>query len=357
MKVVSAILLLGILCATMRSDAATIQLVAGGGDGADGSPAANAKLVLPFGVDFDRAGNLYFCEMTGGERIRMIDPQGALTTIAGTGVKGDSGDGGPALKAQVNGPHNLIMGADGHLYIADTWNNRVRKIDLKTGIISTFAGTGKKGFSGDGGPAAQAQFSGVFCIAFDADGKTMYIDDLDNRRIRAIDMKTGIVNTIAGNGLKGLPKDGDMAKDSPLSDPRAVAADGKGNVYILERSGNALRVVDAAGKIKTLVGTGKAGGVSDTDGLKATLRGPKHLAIDLQGSILIADTDNHAIRRYNPADGKITTIAGTGVKGSTGLGGAPASAQLNQPHGIMVHPSGVLYISDSYNNRVLKIEK
>jgi DNA-binding beta-propeller fold protein YncE len=330
-------------------------LVAGGGTEAEGA-AIKAKLNGPFGVAFDKGGSMFIVEMVG-LRVLKVDGQGMLHIVGGTGKKGNGGDGGPAIKAEFNGPHNLVAGPDGLIYLADTWNNRVRRLDPKTGVISAFAGTGEKGFGGDGGPAAAARFGGVYCIAFDAKGEHLYLADLDNRRVRAIDMKTGVVTTVAGNGKKGVPEDGAEAVKAPLVDPRAVAADGAGNVYVLERSGHALRVVDAKGRIRTVVGTGMAGATGDgSDASKATLNGPKHLCVDGDGNVIIADTENHLIRKYLPKEGKIVRVAGTGKKGSAGLGGPPTEAELWQPHGVTVH-DGTLYISDSSNNRVLKIER
>jgi DNA-binding beta-propeller fold protein YncE len=332
-----------------------VVLVAGGGTEADGA-ATRAKLNGPFGVDFDKGGSMFIVEMVG-LRVLKVDDKGTLSTFAGTGKKGDGGDGGPASRAEFNGPHNLVIGPDGYIYVADTWNNRVRRIDPKTGVISAFAGTGEKGFGGDGGSAAQARFGGVYCIAFDPKGEHMYLADLDNRRVRAIDMKAGTVRTVAGNGEKGVPEDGAEAVKVPLVDPRAVAADGAGNVYVLERSGNALRVVDARGKIRTVAGTGKAGATGDGgDALKAPLNGPKHLCVDTDGNVIIADTENHLIRKYLPKEGKIVRVAGNGKKGSAGVGGPPEAAKLSQPHGVTVR-DGTLYISDSSNNRVLRIER
>jgi DNA-binding beta-propeller fold protein YncE len=343
------------VAATARAD--RVALVAGGGAGDDGTPATKAKLVAPFAADFDRAGNLYIPEMTG-QRVKSVDAKGILNTLAGTGKKGNSGDGGPARDAEFNGPHNLAVAPGGEIFLADTWNNRVRKIDAKTGMITTFAGTGDKGFAGDGGPADKAKFGGVYCLAIDPKGEQMYLADLDNRRIRAIDLKTMIVRTVAGNGKAGVPEDGAEATKAPLVDPRAVAVDGKGNVYILERSGHALRVVDAAGKIRTVAGTGKKGfSGDDGDARRATFNGPKHLCIDRDGGVLIADTENHVIRKYLPEQGKISRFAGTGKKGDAGVGGPPEKVELNQPHGVYVHPSGDVYIADSSNNRVLKVER
>jgi sugar lactone lactonase YvrE len=335
----------------------TLVLVAGGGSGGDGSKADRARLVAPFGVAFDRPGRITFVEMTSN-KLRAIDRDGTVTTLAGDGEKGDRGDGGRASMARLNGPHSLAVGPDGDLYITDTGNNRVRKVDAKTGAIATVAGTGEPGFSGDGGPADRARFGGIYCIAFDPDGSRYVLADLDNRRIRAVDLKTGVVTTIAGDGRRGVPEDGAIAKESPLVDPRAVAIDKSGNVYILERSGHALRVVDRKGMIRTLVGDGKAGLVGDGGpGVKARLNGPKHLCIDPGGNVVIADTENHAIRLYRPSDGVIVRLAGNGRKGTSGLGGAPTEAELDQPHGVAIGPDGRLYIADSSNNRILRVDR
>jgi len=352
--------LLGIAACCLASlapaRAEKLVLVAGGGEGRDGGSAREAKLQSPFGVDFDRAGNLYFVEFTG-HRVRKIDRKGILSTVAGTGEKGYAGDGGPAAKAQFNSMHSLAVTPQGDIYIADTWNNRVRKIDGRSGEIRTIAGTGEKGFRGDGGPATKARFGGIYCLALDGKGEKLYLADLDNRRIRVVDLRSGVVETVAGNGERGVPRDGAEAKKAPLIDPRAVAVDAKGNVYILERSGHALRVVDAEGKIRTVAGTGKKGFRGDGgDALRAEFNGPKHLCVDRNGDVLIADTENHVIRKYLPREGKIVHVAGTGRKGRAGLEGPPRDAELNQPHGVTARADGVLYISDSSNHRIVKIE-
>jgi DNA-binding beta-propeller fold protein YncE len=335
--------------------AQNIHLVAGGGEVAERVQATKARLGNPFGIDFDSSGDLFFVEIDG-HRVCRIDAKGMLTRIAGTGNKGSGGDGGPALAAEFNAMHNLAIGANDNIYVADTLNHKVRMIDHNTRTITTIAGT-VKGFGGDGGPATKALFSGIYCISLDPARERLYLADLDNRRIRMIVLKTGIVTTVAGNGEKGVPADGSVAARSPLVDPRAVAADSAGNVYVLERSGHALRVVDREGKIRTVVGTGQRG-VSGDGGpaLLATLNGPKHLCLDKDG-VIIADTDNHVIRRYTPADGKIVRIAGSGRKGDAGVGGPALEVELNQPHGVYVHPRGGLYIADSLNHRILRIDR
>jgi DNA-binding beta-propeller fold protein YncE len=287
-----------------------------------------------------------------------VSGKGVLTVLAGTGAKGFGGDGGPAAQARFNVMHNLAVAASGDIYIADTGNRRVRRIDGKTGKITTIAGTGKKGFRGDGGPAVEADFGDIYCAALDPAGKMLYLADLDNRRIRVVDLKTGIARTVAGNGKRGVPADGADATQAPLVDPRAVAVDGKGNIYVLERGGHALRVVNGDGKIRTVAGTGKQGFAGDGgDALKALFNGPKHLCLDADGNVLIADTENHVIRKYLPADGTIVRVAGSGKRGKGGVGGPAAEVELDQPHGVYAHPAGATYIADSTNNRILKIEK
>ena len=169
--------------------------------------------------------------------------------------------------------------------------------------------------------------------------------------------KTGNVQVVAGNGEKGVPADGAIATEAPLTDPRAAAADRKGNVYILERGGHALRVVGRDGKIRTVVNaSGKKGAEGDGgDAIAATMNGPKHLCIDLEDNVIIADAENHLVRKYVPSTGKIVRVAGTGKKGAAGLDGPPEKCELARPHGVTVHRDGTLYITDSYNNRILKI--
>lgn len=350
---------IGLILASYASiaRAETLVLVAGGSLEQEGVPAVQSKLKGPFAVDFNRSGEMFIVELGGG-RVLKVDTSGRLTRLAGTGEKGDSGDGGPGRSAVFNGMHSLVVASDGTLLLADTWNNRVRKLDPATGRVTAFAGAGEKGFSGDSGSAAAARFGGIYCVALDPAGKRLYLADLDNRRIRMMDLQTGIISTVAGNGEKGIPTDGTEAIKAPLVDPRAVAVDRQGNIYILERSGHALRVVDAQGKIRTVAGTGNKGGEGDGgDALKATLNGPKHLCIDQEDNVIIADTENHVIRKYLPQEGKIVRIAGSGRKGTAGLSGPPLQAELSQPHGVAINASGILYIVDSSNDRVLRIEK
>lgn len=312
------------------------------------APLGDAKLVTPFGVAHDAQSRLLIVEYAS--RLLAMDAQGRFITLAGDGSKGDAGDGGPATAARLNSPHSIAVGADGAIYIADSLNDRIRKIDPKTGVISTFAGT-TKGSSGDGGPADKAQFNGIYCISFNPAKDKLVVTDLENRRIRLIDMKSGVVSNAAGSGAKGVPLDEAVAVNAPLVDPRAATMDSKGNVYVLERGGNALRGVDPAGKIRTLIA-----GPKEAKGAKF-LSGPKHLCIDKDDNVIIADTDNHRIVKWLVVEMKLAPVAGTGTKGTDGVGGPPDRVQLNQPHGVYFDEQGMLYISDSMNGRVLRIEK
>lgn len=337
------------LLATLPLRAEKIVLVAGGAKEAVGIPAIEAKLKEPFGVDFDRAGNLFIIEMASGNRLLRVDAKGALTHVAGAGRSGETGDGGPALAAEFNGPHNLAVLPDGNVLIGDTWNGRVRKVDMKSGTVT--------GLAGYGVPVEKAKSSGPYCITLDFSGTKLYIADLT--RIHEMDLTSGKARVVAGNSKKGRPEDGAIATEAPLSDPRAVAVDRKGNIYILERGGNALRVVSADGKIKTVVNaSGAKGGTGDGGpALAATMNGPKHLCIDLDDNVIIADAESNLIRKFTPKDGQITRVAGTGKQGKGALGGSPLECDLARPHGVTVRRDGTLYITDSYNNRILRIEK
>lgn len=314
------------------------------------------RLQGPFGIQFDAQGEGVIVEMTGNRVLRM-KTNGWVSVMAGDGVQGDGGDGGPGEKARLNGPHALALTPEGDVLVADTWNHRVRRIERASGIIRTIAGTGRAGFSGDGGPAVNADLNGVYGIALDYPGENLYLTDLENRRVRVVNLKSGLIRTVAGNSERGVPTDGALAIQSPLVDPRSVTVDRQGRVYILERSGNALRIVERSGRIRTVVGVdGKPGLEGDGGpGTTARLRGPKDLCMDQDDSVLIADTENHVVRRYDPRTGLIHRIAGTGLAGREGMDGPGEVCELNQPHGVWVHPTGDVYISDSSNHRILRL--
>ena len=301
----------------------------------------------PFGLAFDSHDNMYIVELSGG-RVHKRSQNGMLTRIAGDGSEGYSGDNGPAAAATFNGMHNVAATKDGDLYIADSWNNCVRKISAETGVITTVAGNGTAGFSGDGGPATAATFNYVMCVSLNPRQDKLYLADLKNRRIRMIDLTSGIVDTVAGNGKKGIPVNGAQATKSPLFDPRAVAVDSKDNVYVLERSGHALRKVDPKGKIETVAGTGKPGNAVG-GALKSQFNSPKHLAIDRNDNVIIADDQNARIVRYDPRAATVSSLLGKGVK--------QPKRGLLRPHGVCVHADGSVYVVDTGHHRILRLHE
>jgi DNA-binding beta-propeller fold protein YncE len=308
----------------------------------------------PFGLDFLPDGSIVLAEY-GNHTITRIDRAGKVSVLAGVaGQKGNAD--GPPDKAQFNGPHNVAVAADGTIYVSDTLNHTVRKIDAKSREVTTLAGTGKKGFAGNEGHAKDAVFNETYHVVLDRGGRNLYVADLGNRHVRKIDLMAGTVVTVAGNGKKGVPDDGAKATEAPLVDPRACALDSRGRLYILERGGHALRVVED-GKIRSVAGTGKPGAAGDDGpGTKAQLSGPKLIWVDRNDDVLIADADNNLIRKYAAKDGTLIRVAGTGKKGKSEPGPLRATILAN-PHGVAVAPDGTLYISDSLNGRVLRAVK
>ena len=306
---------------------------------------AKGPLTSPFGVAFNSAGDMWIVELEGG-RVHKLDSSGNLHHAGGDGSKSYKGDGGKLADATFNGMHNCDVAPNGDLLIGDSWNHCIRKVDVKTGVVTTIAGNGRKGFRGDGGPATEATFDFVMCITLSPDKTVIHVADLNNRRIRAVDLKSGLVSTVAGNGKKGVPMNGAAAVDSPLVDPRAVVQDSKQNIWILERGGHALRVVRPDGTIHTTAGTGVRGFL-DGPGLQAQFGSPKHLCIDNADNIYIADDENGAIRRVDAKSGEVTTILGKGH--------GDARVRLSHPHGVTWH-DGFLYVVDMGNNRILRMK-
>lgn len=298
----------------------------------------------PFGIDFDTTGAMYIIELSRG-CLHKVLPSGELETWRGTHPKGYGGDGGPVSAALFNGPHNCVVAADHTLLISDSWNHCVRVVDLNTRIVDTLAGTGSEGFSGDNGPARAATFNFVMCIELDPGKKTLHIADLKNRRVRNLDLASGRVQTVAGNGKRAIPTEGGLAIDNPLVDPRAVASDTEGNLYILERGGHALRVVRPDGTLFTVAGTGKKG-YRDGAARSAQFAGPKHMCCDPEGNVYIADDLNRAVRKYNPKTGQVSTVLGRGF-------GDPRIT-LEHPHGVRWY-AGSLYVVDTGHNRILRL--
>ncbi len=348
------ILLFATLSFTLSAAEWQISTFAGtgqqGGAG-DGGPATQAQIDNPFGLTRGPDGALYFCEYTG-QRIRKVTPDGLIHTVAGSGVKGYSGDGGPALQATFNLPHELRFDAKGDLYVVDMTNHAIRKIDMKTGLITTIAGNGKPGYSGDGGPAVQAQFKQPHSLQFGPDGG-LYICDIGNHVIRKMDMVTGLISTFAGIGKAGPTPDGSAIAGTALNGPRSLDFDKAGNLWLCTREGNQVFKFDlAAGKIHHIAGTGKKGVTGNGGPAKeATLSGPKGIAIDAEGNVWLADCESHTIRLVEAKSGNLQLIAGSGQKGGGGEGD-PLKCGLARPHGVYVDADGSVFIGDSETHQV-----
>ena len=308
----------------------------------------------PFGVVRGPDGAIWFCEY-GGQTVKRVGPDGKVAVVAGSGEKGYAGDGGPALKASFNLPHEIRFDAKGDLYVVDMTNHAVRKIDLKTGIITTFAGTGKAGYPGDGGPAAQAQFKQPHSIQF-GPGGDLFICDIGNHAIRRVDAKTGIISTFAGTGKAGPTPDGAPIQGTSLNGPRSLDFDAKGDLWLATREGNQVFRFDLkAGKIHHVAGTGKKGFTGNGGPAReATLSGPKGIAVGPNGDVYLVDTESHSIRKIDAKTGKLELVIGTGEKGD-GPDGPATSCRLARPHGIWVDVDGTLFIGDSENHRLRRL--
>ena len=327
-----------------------------------GAPTTEA-VSEPFSIDFDSNGAMYGVEFTKSNRIFKLDG-GKLSFIAGVQHSEDEkvkktttdvGDGADPHKAVFNGMHDIQITRDGRAYIGDSFHHRVRLLDLASGHVSTIAGTGAGGFSGDGGPATAATFSITMTATLSPDQKRIYVADIGNSRTRMIDIATGIVTTVAGNGKKGLPADDSDALTAPMGDTRAVTQANDGTLYVLLRGGNSLVAVKD-GKARTVVNAeGKSGYGGDGGPARdAKMNGPKYVAMDANQNVLICDTENHCVRRYSPTTGKIELIAGSPPKSGKTIGATFLQTQLSRPHGVRMGPDGKLYIADTYNNRVLR---
>ncbi|MBP2401658.1 NHL repeat-containing protein [Streptomyces syringium] len=337
----------------------SIDTAAGNGNGdysGDGHTATAADLYHPNAVATDAFGNVYIAD-TGNHRVRRVDAKTrTISTVAGNGELDFSGDDGPAIDAALSSPCGVALDAEGNLYIADTGNHRVRKVDAKTQAITTYAGDDSAGFDGDEKAADEASLYTPFGVVVDSGGD-LYIADTDNHRVRKVDAKTRTITTVAGNGEQDFSGDDEPAVHAALNRPRGVAVDPHGNLYIADTDNDRVRRVDAKTRtITTVVGDGSAIFSNDFGAaVHAGLNRPRSVAVDSGGSLYVADTGNHRVRRVDAKTQTITTFAGDGSADYGGDGGPAAKASLNGPCGAAVSSDGSLYIADTRNNRVRKV--
>jgi len=331
-----------------------ITTVAGNGTpgySGDGGLATRAQLNWPRDMAVEADGSLYIAD-TNNHCIRKVSSEGIIRTVVGTGTAGYSGDGGPATDAQLNRPRDVEVGADGSLYIADTDNHCVRKV-TPDGVIHTLAGTGVCGYSGDGGPAARAQLAWPQDVAVGTDG-SLYIADVGNHRIRKVTLD-GSISTVAGTGVCGYSGDGEPATHAQLARPRGVFVDADGSVFVGDTENHRVRKVTPDGTIRTVAGNGTEGyGGDGGPATSAQLAWPRGVVVDAEGGLFIADCGNSVIRRVTP-DGIITTVAGNGTEGYSGDSGPTTRARLADPHGIVMGADGSLYIGEPRNHCIRRV--
>lgn len=340
-----------------------ITTVAGTGEpgfAGDNGPATSALLSFPDSIAVDNTGNIYIAD-SNNHRIRRIDAQsGIIITVVGTGKGAFGGDNGPATAAALNLPRKVLLDKDGNILIADTNNHRVRLVDARTGIIRTVAGNGNKGFSGDGGMATNASLSGPLGLALGPDG-ILFVADSGNNRIRKVDLKNSSISTIVGGGMPGMPKNGDdgPANRAFLSNPQDLVIDGTNNLLIVDSNNSVIRAVNRNGTIKTIVGSGMSnfsgdGGPVSRAGIDIPFSGG--VISDRQGNIFFIDQTNNRIRKID-RNGIITTVAGNGQMGFSGDGGPATSASITMPFGITIDPLGNLIIADTGNHRIRRVDR
>lgn len=321
------------------------------GMGMDGEFAATAKINNPYGVQIGPDGALYWADFASNRVLKLDLSSKRVSVVAGTGEKGHAGDGGPAKRALLSAPHEVRFDRVGDMFVAERDSNVVRHIAMRSGTISTAAGTGVHGFSGDGGPSTQAELAKPHSIALD-DNDNLYICDIENNRIRRRDPATGIITTFAGTGEAAATPDEAALAGTPLWAPRSIDIGPDGTMYLVLRQGNKAFAIDPRQRtLKRLAGTGAMGYTGDGGpALEAQFRGPKGVSFSPDNNLYIADTENHVIRKIDLARGSISTVAGTGKRGD-GPDGNPLRCSLNRPHGVCVHGRS-LYIGDAENNKI-----
>ena len=319
-----------------------------------GGQATGVPIALPFGVEVGPDSALYVTSV-GQHRVLRIDPQNhTVSSVAGSGIKGYAGNGGVATRALLNEPYEVRFDGERNMYIVEMQNHLVRRVDAKTGIISTVAGNPQSGFGGDQSRAIRAQFRQPHSIALDEAGN-VYVADIGNHRIRRINAKAGTIVSIAGNGQTELPQDGSNAQGNPIFGPRALAVVGR-TLWIALREGNSVWRLDLdTGVIQHVAGSGRSGYEGDGGPAKtASFNGPKGIAATPDGLVYVVDSENQVIRLIDTRSGLIYTVAGSGPKarGFAGDGAAALSASFDRPHGIGLAPGGGFYIGDTNNHRV-----
>jgi hypothetical protein len=348
-KTISCYVLFAFFCFPfLKSNAQIIKTIAGNGVSGfsgDGGQATAAQISGPNGV-IDASGNLYIADY-GNNRVRKINSSGVMSTLAGNGIGSYSGDGGQATAAEVSGPTGVAVDATGNVYIADENNSRIREVNT-SGIISTIAGNGTASYSGDGGQGTAAEINRAFGVAIDAAGN-VFIADWYNYRIRKVNT-SGIISTIAGNGIAGFSGDGGVATAAELSSAAGLSVDASENIYVSDFSNNRVRLINSSGIISTYAGNGVTGFSGDGGpATAAAINGPTGAAIDNWGNLYIADRNNNRVRSVN-SSGVITTLVGNGINGFSGDGGPSTAAEMSNTNGVAVDASGNVYVSDTYNN-------
>jgi streptogramin lyase len=350
----SLLFCVGVLAAATASAAGTITNLAGNGSAGskgDGGPALDAAIDNPFGVVRGPDGAVWFADYSA-HSVRRIDADGRIATIIGNGLPGSTAATPTDRTSSLRHPHEIRFDRSGNLLVADTENHRIQRYDPRTRRLDTFAGTGQAGYSGDGGPAAEARFNSPISIQFAPSGD-LYVADIGNHVVRRIDAASRGVTTFAGTGKAGATPEGSPIAGTPLNGPRSLDFDASGNLWLVTREGNqVLRFDLAAGTIHVAAGTGRKGFTGDGGPAgQATLNGPKGIAVAPNGDVYLADTENHAIRRLDRSTGTLERVAGTGERGD-GPVGKPLECRLSRPHGVFVEADGSILVGDSESHRV-----
>ena len=333
---------------TARAAAPAVHTLLGTGTAGTGA----GEVANPYGLAFGPDGALYFCDLDNQRIRRMNLRTRQVATVAGNGTRGYAGDGGPATQASLNMPHEIVFDRAGHLYIVERDNHVVRRVDATTGVLTTFAGTGTAGFGGDGGSATAAQLRQPHSVAIDPSGRRLLICDIGNHRIRQVELASGVITTWAGTGERAPTPDGAPLAGTPLNGPRTMAFDRRGHLYLALREGNAIHRIDRDTiTLHHVAGTGQQGYTGDGGPAReATLAGPKGLAWH-RDTLYIADTESHVIRAVDLARGRIRTVLGTGTRGD-GPEPDPRRCALARPHGLLVGTRGQLFVTDSEAHRI-----